>query len=121
MAIETSPRPPAALTLDDVFVVDADVHVHETPTELAPFTEPAWRKAVENAAAGLKIMLSGGEGVPQLHEILTRDGKGRGQVNIVIAEPAREIELKLPGAWAITAKCRAAIRALPGIVEVQDI
>ncbi len=50
MAIETSPRPPAALTLDDVFVVDADVHVHETPTELAPFTESAWRKAVENAA-----------------------------------------------------------------------
>jgi predicted TIM-barrel fold metal-dependent hydrolase len=50
MAIETSPRPPAALTLDDVFVVDADVHAHETPTELAPFAEPAWRKAVENAA-----------------------------------------------------------------------
>lgn len=50
MVVETSPRPPATLTLDDIFVVDGDVHVHETPAELAPFTEPAWRRAVENAA-----------------------------------------------------------------------
>jgi predicted TIM-barrel fold metal-dependent hydrolase len=50
MAIETAPRPPAGLTLEDVFVVDGDVHVHETPNELAPFTDPKWRKAVENAA-----------------------------------------------------------------------
>jgi DNA polymerase-3 subunit alpha len=78
-------------------------------------------KAVENAAAGLKIVLSAADGVPQLRDILTRDGKGRGQVNVVIAEPAREVELKLPGAWAITAKSRAAIRSLPGIVEVEEI
>lgn len=42
-------RPPR-LTLDDVFVVDADVHAHETPAALAPYVDPSWRKAVENAA-----------------------------------------------------------------------
>ena len=50
MAVETARPRPGALALDDVFVVDADVHAHETPAELAPFTEPAWRQAVENAA-----------------------------------------------------------------------
>jgi len=50
MAIETPQRPPAGLSLDDVFVVDADVHAHEVPQELAPFTDPPWRQAVENAA-----------------------------------------------------------------------
>jgi predicted TIM-barrel fold metal-dependent hydrolase len=50
MAIETAARAPAPLTLEDVFIVDADVHAHEIPNELAPFTEPAWRPAVENAA-----------------------------------------------------------------------
>jgi len=50
MAVETLSRTPGGLTLDDVFVVDGDVHAHETAAELAPFTEPAWRKAVENAA-----------------------------------------------------------------------
>lgn len=50
MAIETPQHPSAGLTLDDVFVVDGDVHAHEVPAELAPFTDPAWRPAVENAA-----------------------------------------------------------------------
>jgi predicted TIM-barrel fold metal-dependent hydrolase len=50
MVVETSTRKPSTLTLDDVFVVDADVHAHEAPTELAPYTDPPWRKAVENAS-----------------------------------------------------------------------
>jgi DNA polymerase-3 subunit alpha len=78
-------------------------------------------KAVENAAAGLRIMLSGPDGVPALRDVLTREGKGRGQISLVVAEPGREIELAIPGAWAITAKGRAAIRTLPGVVEVQDV
>src|SRR5207253_931891 len=49
MAIEITARTPGALTLEDVFVVDADVHAHETPEEIAPFVEPAWRRAVDNA------------------------------------------------------------------------
>jgi DNA polymerase-3 subunit alpha len=78
-------------------------------------------KAVENAATGLRILLDGGDGVGALRDILARENKGKGQVSVVIAEPAREIELKLPGAWTITGKCQAAIRALPGIVEVQEL
>src|SRR5579863_6836277 len=50
MAIDTTSRTTSSLTLDDVFVVDVDVHAHETPNEVAPFVEPAWRKAVDNAA-----------------------------------------------------------------------
>jgi DNA polymerase-3 subunit alpha len=78
-------------------------------------------KAVEKSAAGLKILIDSGEGVSALRDILGREAKGRGQVSIVITEPAREIELKLPGAWTISAKSRAAIGSLPGIVEVQEL
>ncbi len=78
-------------------------------------------KAVEKSAAGLKILMDNGAGVPSLRDILAHEGKGRGQVSIVVTEPAREIEVKLPGAWTISGKCRAAIRALPGIIEVQEL
>jgi DNA polymerase-3 subunit alpha len=78
-------------------------------------------KAVEKSAAGLKILLDSGEGVPGLRDILSREQQGRGQVSIVVTEPAREIEIKLPGAWTITEKSRSAIGALPGIVEVQEL
>src|SRR5438445_363430 len=44
MAIEARPR----LTLDDVLVVDADVHAHEQPDQMLPYVDPAWRQALEN-------------------------------------------------------------------------
>jgi DNA polymerase-3 subunit alpha len=78
-------------------------------------------KAVEKSAAGLKILMDSGDGVAALRDILAREEKGRGQVSIVVTEPAREIELKLPGAWTITVKSRTAIKSLPGIVEVQEL
>lgn len=34
--------------LEDVLIVDCDVHVHESPGELAPYCEMPWRKALEN-------------------------------------------------------------------------
>ena len=36
--------------LEDIFVVDCDVHVHESPGELAPYCDMPWRKALENIA-----------------------------------------------------------------------
>ncbi len=44
MAVEA----PQRLTLDDVLIVDCDVHAHETADELAPYMDPQWRPAVEN-------------------------------------------------------------------------
>lgn len=44
MALEARER----LTLDDVLVIDADVHIHETPKALLPYVDPVWRPALEN-------------------------------------------------------------------------
>jgi uncharacterized protein len=33
--------------LEDIIVVDADVHVHESPGELAPYCDMPWRKSLE--------------------------------------------------------------------------
>jgi DNA polymerase-3 subunit alpha len=81
----------------------------------------ALEPAIENAAAGLRILLSAADGVPGLQEILTREGRGRGQVTAIVMEEAREIELRLPGAWSVTGRGRAAIKSLPGVVEVQEV
>jgi hypothetical protein len=34
--------------LEDILVVDADVHVHESPKELAPYCDMPWRKALKS-------------------------------------------------------------------------
>ena len=36
--------------LEDILVVDCDVHVHESPGELAPYCDMPGRKALENVA-----------------------------------------------------------------------
>lgn len=35
-------------TLEDLLIVDTDVHVHESPGELAPYSDMPWRVALEN-------------------------------------------------------------------------
>jgi predicted TIM-barrel fold metal-dependent hydrolase len=44
MVLETEKR----LTLDEVLVVDLDVHAHETPEGLLPYCDPPWREALAN-------------------------------------------------------------------------
>ena len=46
MAIEARPR----LTLDDILVIDADVHAHEQPDQMLLYTDPPWREALANVA-----------------------------------------------------------------------
>ncbi|HXF62928.1 MAG TPA: amidohydrolase family protein [Caldilineaceae bacterium] len=51
MTLEASPTSAARReTLDDILVVDADVHVHESPAALAPYCEMPWRKSLEALA-----------------------------------------------------------------------
>lgn len=44
MTIPVSKR----LTLDGVLVIDTDIHAHESPAELVPYTDRRWRTAMEN-------------------------------------------------------------------------
>ncbi len=34
--------------IQDILIVDCDVHVHESPGELAPYCDMPWRVALEN-------------------------------------------------------------------------
>ena len=47
MVVDSGPttRRPAK-TLADLLIVDADVHVHESPVELAPYCDPPWDVAL---------------------------------------------------------------------------
>lgn len=46
MVLEMRPR----VTLDDVLIIDADVHAHEQPDQLVEYMDPLWRPAMENVA-----------------------------------------------------------------------
>jgi DNA polymerase-3 subunit alpha len=77
---------------------------------------------VARAADGLQVVLSKPDAVPTLKGLLDQIGRGRGKVHVLVElDPFREAELVLPGSYAVSARSRAAIKALPGVADVLDL
>ena len=76
---------------------------------------------VAQAAAGLRIFVSEAEALPRLKSVISREAGGRGRVTVVLDLPSREIELALPGGFRVDPRIRAAVKSLPGIIDVRDI
>jgi len=72
------------------------------------------------AADGLKIFLDTAEQLTSIRSRLT--DQGRGVVSLVLlAGGGREVEVELKERFHVTPPVRAAIRAVPGVLDVQDI
>jgi DNA polymerase III subunit alpha len=57
-----------------------------------------------------------------LKSVVERDGRGRGRVSVVVGlDPAREVEIALPGGFRIGPGIRAAVKSIPGILDVHDL
>jgi DNA polymerase-3 subunit alpha len=77
---------------------------------------------VARAAEGLQIVLSEPAAAPHLRNILEQIGRGRGKISILVdVGGMREAEISLPGAYAVSAKGRAAIKAIQGVADVLDL
>ena len=77
--------------------------------------------AMQLAAKGLKVYLKDVATVPHLKSVLAQQGRGRGQVKVVVQTPVQEIDIPLPESYQIDARIRSAVKSLPGIVDVRDI
>jgi DNA polymerase-3 subunit alpha len=81
-------------------------------------------KSVESAVAGLRVYLSAQTAdLVALQRRLdsARSARG-GELTLVAAlEGAREIELKLPGKYALDAAFRGAVKTAPGVVMLEDV
>ncbi|HLB80197.1 MAG TPA: DNA polymerase III subunit alpha, partial [Dongiaceae bacterium] len=79
-------------------------------------------EAVAQAGAGLRVFLRDPGPLDSLKRVMGRERRGRGRVNLVLdLGPAGEAEVALPGGWAVSAATRAAIKAIPGVVDVQEV
>ena len=103
-------------------LVTVDVRAEEDNLRLGAQKIEPLDAAVAHAAAGLRVFLGKESALAGLRGILARDGTGRGRVSIVVpVDPAREVELALPGGYRIGPGVRAAVKALPGVLDVHDI
>jgi DNA polymerase-3 subunit alpha len=102
--------------------LSADVRSEDDSLRLTAQQVRPLDEAVAHAAAGLRIFVKDPAPLPTVKQIIQRQGRGRGRVSLVLElDRAREVEMSLPGEWSIAPGTRAAIRAIPGVVEVQDV
>jgi DNA polymerase III subunit alpha len=103
-------------------LLSADVRSEEDSLRLTAQQVRPLDEAVAHAAAGLRIFLKDPAPLPSVKQVIQRQGRGRGKVSLVLElDRTREVEMALPGEWSIAPGTRAAIRAIPGVVEVQDV
>ena len=71
--------------------------------------------------AGLRVFVSEIEALPRLKSLIGREAGGRGRVTVVLDLPRNEVEVALPGGFRVDPRIRAAVKSLPGILDVHDI
>jgi DNA polymerase-3 subunit alpha len=78
--------------------------------------------AATHAAAGLRIFLGDEAAVANLATVFKEHGaRGKGRVSLILDAGDREVEMEVGSRYAISPAMRGAIKAIPGIVDVQDL
>jgi DNA polymerase III subunit alpha len=78
-------------------------------------------KAAAGVGASLRIYLNDAGPVEPLKTLLQREAKGKGRIWLVAMTGEREVEIALRGGFGCSPQLRQAIKALPGIVEVEEV
>ncbi|MCW5752685.1 MAG: DNA polymerase III subunit alpha [Alphaproteobacteria bacterium] len=104
-----------------IFTVEAKVENEQL--RLTVQGVQAIEDVAEQAAAGVRIFLREAAPLGGIRGVLERTPKGRGLVELVLALDDRreEVEMQLPGAFAITPAVRAALKGVPGVVDLHDL
>jgi DNA polymerase-3 subunit alpha len=99
-----------------------DVRVEEENLRLMVAEAQGLDNAVAATAAGLKIFLRDPAPVSGIKQILDRAGKGKGkvQISLDLADLGWETDLTIKGGFAISGAVRSAIKAVPGVMDIQD-
>ncbi|MDA1098692.1 MAG: DNA polymerase III subunit alpha [Proteobacteria bacterium] len=73
-------------------------------------------------ASGVRVFLKNPDPLASLRRLLGDHSSGRGQVTLLLelAAKGREVEITLPGGFAITPQVRGALKAIPGVLDVHD-
>jgi DNA polymerase III subunit alpha len=104
-------------------LLTVDVRTEEESLRLMVADAMALDQAVASTAAGLRIYLREKEPLASIQQILNRAGRGKGKVQIALdlTDAGLETDVTVRGGFAISPAIRGAIKAIPGVADLQDI
>jgi DNA polymerase-3 subunit alpha len=111
----------ALLDSGEPLVISVDASREDDNLRLTAQKIEALAAVVADAAAGLRVFVGEARALPGLKGVIAREAGGRGRVLVVLDLSDREVEIAIPGGFRIDPGVRAAVKSLPGIVDVHDI
>jgi DNA polymerase III subunit alpha len=111
----------ALLDSGQPLVITVDVRSEEDSLRLTAQKIEPLDTVVAHAAAGLRVFLGEPHALPSLKSVIAREAGGRGRVTVVLDLLSREVEIALPGGFKVGPQIRAAVKSLPGIIDVHDV
>src|SRR5215472_13643804 len=109
------------LDSDQPLVVTVDVRSEEESLRLTVQKIEPLDTVVAGAAAGLRVFVGEARALSNLKSVIAREAGGCGRISVVLDLPAREVEIAIPGGFKVGPQTQAAVKSLPGIIDVHDI
>ncbi|GIX11678.1 DNA polymerase III subunit alpha [Elioraea sp.] len=110
------------LAAGERLLVTADARAEGETIRLTAVDVERLDPAVAAAGTGLKAWLEDTAAIAPIRAMLTQAGRGKGRVILAPRLPTgQEIEVALPGGFAISPALVPAIAALPGVVRVEEL
>jgi len=116
-----TPQTRAFLVAGMAVLVSASVRLEGEALRITAQEITSLEQAAIDAGAGLRIWLKRTEAVPHIRSLLSREGKGRGRISLLPMLEAQEVEIALPGGFAVTPKLRQALKMVPGVERVDEV
>jgi DNA polymerase-3 subunit alpha len=71
---------------------------------------------------GYRVFVGADVAVPTLKSVVERERNGKGRLSVVVPyNGAGEVEIELDGGFAVSPAARAALKAVPGVIDVHDL
>ncbi len=119
---EVLARSREALAVGSSVLVSADIRMEGEALRVTANDVTPLDQAASQAGSGMRVWLERTEALPHIRALLTREGKGRGEVVLMPrVEGEREVEITLPGRFNVTPRMADAMRVLPGIERVEEL
>src|SRR5262249_4013357 len=102
-------------------VVTVDVRSEEESLRLTVQKIEALDAVVAGAAAGLRVFVGEAPALSNLKTVIPRAAGAPARITVVLDLPTGEVEIAIPGGFKVGPQPRAAVKSLPGIIDVHDI
>lgn len=102
-------------------LLEVDARVDGETVKFSARRLVALGEAAAGACAAFRVAVAERLSADRLHQVLERAERGRGRIRLALDDGAgHEVEIALPGTYALSPGLRAQIEALPGVVMVAD-